>query len=106
MENSAAEPISDREVETIAEALRRELGRDESAPNLRVDAGEKGRVWLAQLDPAASSTDIEQVAARVDELVDQLEEIRDELVWRVSVGGGEEPVVVCEFAEPPDPTEL
>lgn len=114
MEDSAAEPISDDELEEVAGILRdalgsemgSEMGFEAATPSLRIDAGEKGRVWVALRDGEGDVDEIESVARGVDEALEGSERLRDDLVWRVSIGGIDDPVVVCEFAEPPDPDAL
>lgn len=96
------EPIPEEQTERIAERIRAELGEDFAGYPVRVDAGERGRVWVA-LEGAEGDDDARRVTAeRLDEHLGELEQTDRGVSFRLSAAPNEgNLVLVCEcFTDP------
>lgn len=91
-------PIPDPEAQGLAQVLEATLGEEFAGHAVRVDAGERGRVWLA-LRGAVGDEDAERVTwERVEERLSELDLGERNIAYRISSGeSGEDLVLVCEF---------
>lgn len=91
-------PIPDPEVERIAQILEATLGEEFAGHPVRVDAGERGRVWIA-LREALEDEDAERVTGeRIGERLSEIGLAERDITYRVSSGAsGEDLVLLCEF---------
>lgn len=91
-------PLDDSEIEPLAESIASQLSETVAGYDVRVDAGEKGRVWVA-LRGALGDEEAERAAFERLEgwLVDR--ELGEQGVEvRLSSGAsGEDLVLMCEF---------
>jgi hypothetical protein len=91
-------PIPEPEVERIADILEATLGEEFAGHPVRVDAGERGRVWIA-LREALGDEDAERVTSeRIEERLGELGLAERDIAYRVASGAsGEDLVLLCEF---------
>lgn len=97
-EESEPRPIPQPEAERIAEILSVTLGEEFAGYSVRVDAGERGRVWVA-LSGASGDEDAERVTSeRLAERLSQIGLEERDIEYRISSGAsGNDLVLVCEF---------
>ena len=93
-------PVPDPEVERLADILEATLGDDFAGYPVRVDAGERGRVWIA-LRGALGDEDAERVTSeRVDERLGELGLADRDITYRLASGeSGDDLVLLCEFSQ-------
>jgi len=91
-------PIPDPEVERIAQILDATLGEEFAGHPVRVDPGERGRVWIA-LREALGDEDAERVTSeRIQQRLGEIGLADRDITYRVSSGAsGDDLVLLCEF---------
>jgi hypothetical protein len=91
-------PIPQPEVERVAKILEATLGDDFAGHPVRVDAGERGRVWIA-LREALGDDDAERVTTeRIEQRFEEIGFDERDTAYRVSAGAsGDDLVLLCEL---------
>jgi hypothetical protein len=91
-------PIPQPEVERTAKILEATLGDEFAGHSVRVDAGERGRVWIALRD-ALGDEDAERVTTeRIEQRFDEIGLEERDTAYRVSAGAsGDDLVLLCEL---------
>ena len=91
-------PLSESEIERLAESIAEALGQEFAGYEVRVDAGEQGRVWVA-LRGALGDEEAERVSfERLDDWLADSGLEADGVQVRFSSGAsGEDLVLMCEF---------
>ena len=106
MENPAEPtPLDESKIEPLAESIAAELSGEVAGYDVRVDAGEKGRVWVA-LRGALDDEEAERVAfERLESWLEERGLGEEGVEVRLSSGAsGEDLVLMCEFYSSLDPS--
>ncbi len=99
-------PIPPPEVERVARILEATFGDEFAGHPIRVDAGERGRVWIA-LRGALDDEEAERVTSeRIEQRFDEIGLDARDIAYRISAGAsGEDLVLICELWQQDDPDE-
>lgn len=98
MDDSDLERIPDPETEGLADILGAALGEEFAGYPIRVDAGERGRVWVALADAEGDEEARRVTVERLDEKLSEMDLSERGISYRLSSApSAGNLVLVCEF---------
>lgn len=94
-------PLGESDLAEIAGELAATLGDEFAGYPVRVDVGDRGRVWIALRDGLGDENAERVTFERIDGRLGELGLDEREITHRISSGAsGDDLVLVCEFREP------